>query len=395
MMTDRERILCALSGAKPDRIPWVPRLEFWVRGNKHTNTLPAGFENLSMNQIIEKLGVGTYASIPDFTDVEESGGLPDRTLGILRSQACPFEVVHGEGVERIITEVDGETIVEYITPVGSIKTGHKFTEEMRECGVSTSYITRHAINQPEDIDVVGYLFSHLKVVPSLDGYLKHREQVGDKGVVVAMTSGAACPIQHIMRTLMTLESFYYAMADYPEKILWLAEQMEGYYSAIKEIAANSPAEVVMLGGNYDASMTYPEFFQEHILPPLKEYAKLLHSKGKYLMTHTDGENDGLMELYLETDFDIADSICPKPMTRNTLEEVRAIFGDKITIWGGIPAVYLCTGSCTWDNFTKYVDDLLEKYGHESHFVLGVSDMVTADAEFERLQYISEKVNALC
>jgi uroporphyrinogen-III decarboxylase len=393
-MTDRERILCALTGKRPDRIAFVPRLEFWLRGRRHTHTLPEGFEDLTLPQLIEKLDVGWYASIPDFTDRGDSGGIPDRTLGILRSKATPFEVILGGEVERIITEVNGETVVVYHTPLGSIRTAHKFTEEMRECGVSTSYITDHAIKKPEDIEIVGYIFENMKVIPALDGLIDLQKQVGDKGVVVAMTSGAACPMQHIMRTLMTLENFFYFWMDQPEKFHRLAEQMDGYYQGIKEIAANSPAEIVMLGGNYDASMTYPDFFGEHILPPLREYARKLHRRGKFLMTHTDGENDGLLPLYLEAEFDLADSICPLPMTRNTLDEIREVLGQKVTIWGGIPSVLLCKHSSSWENFTNYVDELLEKYGHESHFVLGVSDMVTADAEFDRLQYIAQKVKEL-
>jgi hypothetical protein len=35
--------------------------------------------------------------------------------------------------------------------------------------------------------------------------------------------------------------------------------------------------------------------------------------------------------------------------------------------------------------------LIERYGRESHFILGVSDMVTADADWDRVQYITEKV----
>src|SRR5256885_15203654 len=73
-------------------------------------------------------------------------------------------------------------------------------------------------------------------------------------------------------------------------------------------------------------------FRKHILPPLRDYVGVLHRKGKYLMTHTDGENRLLLPLYQEAGFDIADSLCPYPMTRSSLEEIRAAFADRITIW---------------------------------------------------------------
>ncbi len=392
-MTERERILGALAGARPDRMAWVPRLEFWLRGRRHSKNLPSGFEDLTLPQLIARLGVGWYGTIPDFTDCDDTGGNLDRTLGILQSTTLPYRVVL-EGVDRRVTTNGGETVVEYATPVGSIRTASTFTEEMRQAGASTSWITGHAIREPRDIEVVGYIFSHLKVVPAPEGYLAFRQQVGDKGIAVALTSGAACPVQHMMRTLMSVEDFFYTLADTPERIQWLAEQMAGYYRSIQEIAASLPGEAVMLGGNYDATMTPPPFFREHILPHLKAYADTLHRRGKYLMTHTDGENRSLLALYLEAGVDIADSVCPAPMTKCDLAEIRDAFAGRITVWGGIPSVVLCPHSFGWDAFKRFVDALLERYGHESHFVLGVSDMVTADAELDRVQYITEKVQAL-
>ena len=170
--------------------------------------------------------------------------------------------------------------------------------------------------------------------------------------------------------------------------------MEPYYESMKQIAAETSAEVVLLGGNYDDSVTPPRFFEKYILPPLREYAEALHARGKYLMTHTDGENRRLMPLYRQAGFDIADSLCPAPMTRMTLDEIRAALGDRVTIWGGIPSVLLCEDSASEEHFRTWIDALVERYGHQSHFVLGVSDMVTADVSWERLAYVTEKIACL-
>ena len=392
-MTERERILRTLSGSQPDRIAWVPRMEFWYRGRKYSNTLPEDYKDLTLPEVIDKLNVGWYANIPDWTDFEYEGGELDFPLGILRSRSLPYDTIL-EGVDRRVSVRGNETIVKYITPVGSIQTATVLTEEMRQAGVSTSYTTIHAINELRDIDVVGYIFSHIKVVPDYKGYLALRDQIGNNGIAVAFASAGASPIHHILRTLMPMEKFFYVMMENPEKIYWLAEQMGEYYRSIKDIAASTPAEVVIYGGNYDDSITYPPFFREHILPDLRDYAKKLHSRGKYLMTHTDGENQSLMSLYLESEFDIADSLCPAPMTRCNFDEIYRAFSNRITIWGGIPAILLCNNSCSWDDFKSFIDDLLKRYGHESHFILGVSDMVTADAELDRLHYITDKVDSI-
>src|SRR5205085_825930 len=113
-----------------------------------------------------------------------------------------------------------------------------------------------------------------------------------------------------------------------------------------------------------------------------------------LMTHTDGENRRLMPLYLRAGFDIADSVCPAPMTRMTVDEIRTALADQVTIWGGIPSVLLCEDSASEEQFRTWIDTLLERYGHQSRFVLGVSDMVTADVAWERLSYVTGKIASL-
>jgi uroporphyrinogen-III decarboxylase len=266
-----------------------------------------------------------------------------------------------------------------------------FTEEMLDAGASTAWISQHAIREPQDFDVVGYIFSHMKVKPRLEGYLARRAEVGEQGVAVGFIQGAASPIQLIMKELMVLEEFFYAFHDYPKKVFDLAEQIEPYFQQIQAIGADSPAEVLLLGANYDDSITHPAFFEKYILPSLSGYAQTLHQRGKFLMTHTDGENQKLFPLYQRADFDVADSVCPYPMTRCSLEETREKFGEHVTIWGGIPSTLLCLGSTPEDEFRRSVNETIERYAHATHFVLGVSDMVTADCEWDRLQYITDKI----
>jgi uroporphyrinogen-III decarboxylase len=392
-MNDRERILSAIRGEVPDRIPWVPRLEFWYRARRRSGNMPAGLLGLSLREVTERLGVGHYASVPDFTEREEETDMADHGLGIFNLPVLPYRVVL-EGVERRVTRRGQETLTEYQTPVGFLRTAEVFTEEMLDGGASIPWTSEHAIRQPADFDTAAYIFSRLRVEPRAGAWERRCRVVGDRGIAVAYVIGTACPIHHIMKELMPVEQFFLAQHDCPEKIDLLAEAMEPYYAAMKQASAETGAEILLLGGNYDDSITHPRWFETYILPALRDYAEMLHSKGKYLMTHTDGENRRLIPLYLRAGFDIADSLCPAPMTRMTLEQIRAAFEDRITIWGGIPSVLLCPDSVGESEFRLWIDRLVERYGHASRFVLGVSDMVTADASWDRLMYITDKVASL-
>ncbi|MCL5743011.1 MAG: hypothetical protein M1541_03645, partial [Acidobacteria bacterium] len=182
--------------------------------------------------------------------------------------------------------------------------------------------------------------------------------------------------------------FFDAMNDAPSVVERLAERMEPFYASIKEIAASSPAEAVLLGSNYDDAITHPAFFRKHILPPLRDFAGELHARGKYLFTHTDGENRNLLPLYIEAGFDVADSVCPHPMTSCTLEEVQAAFAGRIAIWGGIASIMLCPESVPESDFRASIEKLFARNRAASRLILGVSDMVTADADLDRLHYIT-------
>jgi hypothetical protein len=391
-MTHRERMLAAVEGRVPDRLPFAPRLEFWHRARLRGNTLPEELRGLTLDEISDYLGAARYAVVPDMTQHRSEHDTVDTALGLHFGASHPFET-RLDDTDRRVTRRGTEVVVEYHTPLGSIRTATILTEEMLDAGVSVPWVTRHAIEGPEDFEVVGYLFEHLRVIPRLDCYEARKREVGEKGLAVCSTSGSACPIQHIMKALMPVDRFFYALHDYPEKVEKLAAQMEPFYSAIESIAADSSAEVVMLGGNYDDAITYPPFFAKYILPALHSYAERLHARGKYLMTHTDGENRKLLKLYREAGFDVADSVCPYPMTSCRLEEIREAFADRITILGGIPSVLLCRDSATEDQFRRFIDDLIARYSGQSRLILGVSDMVTADAEWSRLRYLSERTAA--
>ncbi len=389
-MTERDRIFAAIRGRIPDRLPWVPRLEFWHRVRLRHGTLPAELRGLTFTEICDRLGVGCYASIPDYTQRSDPDDMIDRALGLFRLPVLPYRVTLAE-VDRRVLSRGAETVVEYHTPVGTVRTATVFTEEMLDAGASTAWTTLHPIREPRDFDSVAWIFSHLQVEPQTEGFLARSREVGDRGVVVGYLSGAACPIHHVMKELMPVEQFFYALHDYPEKVEALAEALEPFYARMKQVAAEGPCEVILLGANYDDSITYPRFFERHILPPLRDYAAELHARGKFLMTHTDGENRRLLPLYLEAGFDIADSVCPYPMTQCRLEDIYAAFAGRITIWGGIPSTLLCPDSTTDAEFRRTIDALVARYSGQSRLILGVSDMVTADADWERLGYITGKV----
>ena len=381
-------MLAAFTGKTTKSIPWAPRLDLWYMANSRANTLPDKYRNASLIDLVDDMGWGYHAIVPNFKDVRDPMDEADRALGVYNLWNMPCRTVL-ENV-RWTVRVDGDhTTVEYETPKGTVRTVTVYDESMRKAGISISHVAEQAIKGPADYAAVGYIFENARVVPNYDGYQQYADLIGERGVTAGFVSLAGSPMHLILRELMPFDSFYYAIYDNHDELMALAEKIGVYWRKLLQVACNCPAEVVFVGANYDAATTYPPFFKEHIVPWLQECAQQLHARGKYLLTHTDGENTGLLEHYLESQFDIADSICPSPMTKLTIKDVRDYFQGRIAILGGIPSVALLSQTMSDQEFDKFLAGFFEQLGDGRHQVLGISDTTPPAAQWNRLVKIGE------
>ncbi len=166
--------------------------------------------------------------------------------------------------------------------------------------------------------------------------------------------------------------------------------MTPFCDKLFDAAINSPAEVVLSGANYDFNFTTPDLIEDYVVPSLKKQSDKAHSLDKFVATHTDGENTMLLDKYVRAGFDIADSICPKPLTNISLQETRDVFQDKITIWGGVPSTALLTANTTDQEFYRIVDETLHAIGKGDHMIMSVADTLPPAADFGRLLYLKKK-----
>jgi len=90
---------------------------------------------------------------------------------------------------------------------------------------------------------------------------------------------------------------------------------------------------------------------------------------------------------------VAESVCPRPMTRCTLREARAGMGPRTTVWGGIPSLALLPAHMDDRAFDAYLDDLFAEARSGRRLILGVSDNVPPDADLGRLDRIRDSIGA--
>jgi len=382
-------MLATIRSEPTDKIPWAPRMDLWYIALRARGTLPERFVDLNTVEISEVLDVACHAVGADYT-VPGGRDVSLRGLGIDNHQDYPYRVELRD--LPIEFDDDGENLQTLIkTQAGEVFTHLHRSAEMAREGISLPFVKSYAIESGEDFEAVAQIFEHLEVIPTPEAHSAFRQRVGERGIAVARGPVAASPIHLMLHELMAMDKFFYLYMDERDAMHRLAERMEPFFESALEVLIACDAEVIFWGANYDQDLTWPPFFKEEIAPWLRKVSDKLHSAGKYLLTHTDGENKGLLHLYPACGFDVAESVCPQPMTECTLAEIRKGMGAKTTVWGGIPSVTLLDDSMDEATFEAYLDNLFGSLGAGDHLILGVADNVPPDANLARLERIKERI----
>ncbi len=388
-MNPKQRMLAAARGEMPDLLPFAPRIDLWFHANRERGTLPERYRNVqSADEIALAEGWALHKVVLEFMDYGEDA-IIDRILGVYRIPTQGFVTRLPDDVQRIVERKGGEYRVRYITPKGTVGGCFVFTEEMRRSGVSVPWIKEHILKEEADYPAIGYLFENMKVEQAYEGYRRWADGIGDNGLAVAYALTSGSPMHHIMKILVDSTDFYYRHRDQESLIRDLTERIGVYFHKVFETIAQSPAEVALVGANFDDMLTYPPFFEKHILPWLQEASEKLHQQGKLMLCHTDGENSGLMDLLRQSGMDVAEAVCPAPMTKLPIAEYYQRWCDKITIFGGIPSNLLLRETTDDEAFESYIAELFTAIAPGSRFILGVADTTPPDASFRRLQHIQE------
>lgn len=383
-------MLSTIRGEPTDEIPWAPRMDLWYIAQRARGTLPQGLQGLNMSELSAEIDVACHAVRADYTRPVDPRDWALRGLGIENHPDYPYRV-ELRGLEMDFHS-DGERFSTTIhTGAGDVVIHMIHTGEMRRDGISMPFVKQFAIRSSDDFEAVARIFEHVEVVPTPGAYAAFHRRVGARGVAVANGCVAASPMHHILHELVPQEQFFYLYADERDALRDLAGRMEAFHLKALEAVLRCEAEVVLWGANYDQDLTWPAFFQSEIAPSLRRVADRLHAAGRFLLTHTDGENMKLLPHYPACGFDVAESVCPAPMTRCSLEEVRAGMGPKVTIWGGIPSVALLRDSMDDTAFDRHLGEVFDNIGLGSRLILGVSDMVPPDAELDRLEKIKQRI----
>jgi hypothetical protein len=363
-MTNRQRLEAVLDGRSPDRLPWFPRLELWYQAHKRRGDLPEKYRGWTLRQIEKDLGMGT----------------PARDGRVYRTRM--------HGVEVRSEEVDGETHTEYRTPRGTVTTRQRGSQTLEQGGIAARMQVKHLIQGPEDYAPVEYMIEHTEILPAYEDYRAYDAETGEDGL--PMVYAGQEPMYRILQDLIGYNQAFFHLADYCDEVKHLYDVLLEQALQVQQVVLDSPARLILHGEHFDSMMTPPPFFRQYMLAYFQEYAEKLHARGKALVCHADADTSRLLDLIVESGFDMAECFVTAPMVKVTLAQARAAFGARVSIWGGIPSVMMCE-PVTDAEFERSLADLFRTITPGDAFILGVADNVMAEAKFDRIARVTELV----
>jgi len=336
-LTHKQRLLTALRGGIPDRLPVTTHHIMAYFRDKYMGGMPnqAVFEAFEMDALTwiaphrPDLAVGEYCDPLQ----GEPGFLESRRIATdswrIYSEALPNQDYK-------------TTRYRFVTPKGTLSMVLQSNEH-------TAWVTEHLIKDKQDIELIGPYVT----APKCDVGEVNRiaDAYGERGLVrghcccwdVFGQGGVwqdACCLVGTQRLIM--ETF-----DDPgwvHELLKIVQWRKKVYTASLEGARY---DVLELGGG-DASTTVisPRIFDEFVAPYDAELIELAHAVGQRVVYHTCGGMMPILERIAALKPDAMETFTPSGMGGDVdLAEAKRRIGDKVCMIGGFDQFHFFSG-CT-------------------------------------------------
>jgi hypothetical protein len=282
---------------------------------------------------------------------------------------------------------------EFITEVGSVNELCK-----KEPGVGewkgkrswrdvTPWIVKRRITTPEEYDVVKFMVEDTVYQPDYFPIIQAKNWIGEDGVIVANLPHS--PMQMLMIDWVGVPSFYIHYAKYRDRVEELYKTLDEKYKEIYKIAAESPADAIMFGDNLDGVLVNPNLFKKYFIPSYEKCAKVIHDRGKILISHFDGRLNVLKDLIAKCPQDVIEAFHPPPMGDLELQEALTLWKDKVILIGFPGSIY----SLGTESVINYLFNLLKSVGPGFGLGLEVStENLVSDKDMLILSDIMDKMS---
>jgi hypothetical protein len=363
-MTSKERMVTAITGGIPDRLPVTTHHLMPYFLNKYMGGMSAQefFDHFGMDAIH-----WTVPHRPDPASGEYSDPLQG-ALDFLESRRVSTDQWRVE-YEDIPHPKYKTTRYCFVTPKGILTMTLQTNEH-------TSWVVEHLIKEKKDIDLIGEYVTAPKC--DVEAVNQTAAAYGDRGLIrghiccfdvfgqPGTWQDAACLVG-IQRLIM--ETF-----DDPAWVHELLRILHRRKKVFIQSLEGAKYDILELGGG-DASSTVisPNLFDNFVAPYDSELIDLAHEAGQRISYHTCGGMMPFLERIAAMGPDGMETFTPPEMGGDVdLAKAKARIGDKVCMIGGFDQFHHLAG-CTEEQTRAAVRHCFETAGKNGGYILCASD----------------------
>lgn len=319
-MTSKERILAAMAGESPDRVP----VQLGI-----TNMFSIRQQGYSGWDVFHDNKVPYWQVVTDTARRFGLDGYLYLNLDLRRGASAEDGEVRSrtEIVDRTDEKIVKRTTV--TTPKGEL---------WSECTLlknETPTTTRGLLKTKEDFEIwLEYCFPEDEefTTETID---TGRAYLGEDGTAAGIVGipGLAALAGAFDGKVETASYFAY---DYPELLDVYRERAEAAILRRVERLFDADVDYIQLGSSGMLTLSTPELFRRLCLPTIKRVTRICREAGILTELHCCGKERLVVEAcHDETDLDSINPLQPPPMGDCDLAEIKRLFGDTLCLKGNV------------------------------------------------------------
>ena len=192
-----------------------------------------------------------------------------------------------------------------------------------------------------------------------------------------------------------MERGFVELLDQPEVVKAATAYLVKQQNLADDVLVHPDADGVLWGGDFGyktGPFINPAMFREFFLEANKERVRTLHEKhGKKVLKHCCGNVSSLLDMFVEIGYDAYQSI--QPTAGMDICEIKRSHGDRITLWGGVALEHLIGG--TAERVRQDVRRAMVCAKPGGRLILGTSHSVAVGSNYDNYMAMLDEYHKLC
>ncbi len=380
-MTGRERILAALYGERPDRVPFTPNIYYWFYNHLTRGTLP---EEISTAKhpfdVLRYLGADILArwdSYPLTKQVYSDGEFYDEFDG---ESSFDRPIVTSFNVFPAHRNIRRQR---FVTPYGTLSHHWTLSEQ-----AGTEFEPEHWWKDWSEYRAVRFMLEAGEYTFDAEAFRELVRRVGDDGLMMAYITQPPLKTFHY---LAGAENATYFLMDHPSEMKELARIHEEKALALVEQMVDLPeVEILLTADNLDSAFYPPYLYRDYCDSFYSKAAEIIHGRGKILCVHACGHQKALLPLVGRSRIDCLEGVTPPPIGDVELGGVRQATGyENFTVNGGMDTSRMEVTGNAEQFLHSYTRWLFDSMGDKLHFIYASSCTTSLLTPWKNIRWVRD------